>query len=358
MAKKMGFPTIEEVARQARTSTATVSHVINNTRYVSDEVRLRVNEAIEELGYRPSAVARGLARRKTQLVSVVLPDVDNPLFRDVFRAMEASLFESEYDLLVANTWEDLARQEAILDALISRRVDGIIIAPARGVSDLLETVRRYRTPMVIIDRYAEGYDLPALTVNNEQAAFEAVSHLFDDGHSRIGFIGGFATGDETVSAVADRLHGYLRAHEEHGLAVDPNLVCTDLTNNRQEDGYQAALDTLSHPRRPSAILVINSLLQLGALRAFRELNLHCPEDVGLVGFDDDDWATISKPPMTVVRQPTLELGRRAAAALVRLLEEGDTVEVAENQELKCKLIIRGSCSTKCLKEFEGETTST
>ncbi len=342
-------PTIADVAHLARVSTATVSHVINATRYVSEPTRQAVLEAIRALNYRPSALAQGLASSRTRLVGVVLPDIHNPLFRHVYKRIEAELSQAGYDLTLADTGEDIRRQHSIVEALLSRQVDGLIVAPNYGLCDTPNPLHDARVPVVLIDRLSAECDFPTITVNNEEITYHAISHLIADGHQHIGFIGGLMDGGDGVSTVAQRLEGFCKALREHHLDVcDEHIHLRGKA--RQTDGYEAAKRLLRAESRPTALFTTNTLLLLGVLQALQELNLRCPEDIGVVSFDHDAWTDVYVPPITLVKQPTDEIGTAAAGLLLQLMN-GDEPRDAASQVLPCELLVRGSCSPQCLRHY-------
>ena len=333
-------PTIADVAKLANVSTATVSHVINETRFVSESTRQSVLDAIARLNYRPSALAKGLASNRTCLVGVVLSDINNPLFRTVYKRIESELSEAGYDLILANS---------ILETLLARQVDGLILAPNYGAGGKSSLLKNAGVPIVLIDRYSDYNLLPTIIVNNEEITYQAISHLISDGHQRIGFIGGLMDKHGGVSTVAERLAGFNRAMQENCLP-GPEEHIHVLGKACQSDGYQAALRILRTDQRPTALFTTNILLLLGVLEAMQELNLRCPEDVGIISFDHDHWTDVYVPPITLVKQPTDAIGIAAARQLIKLMGGEEQVEETE-QVLPCELIIRGSCSPQCFHEY-------
>ena len=342
-------PTIDDVARLANVSTATVSHVINETRYVSESTRQSVLNAIEQLKYRPSALAQGLASNRTRLVGVVLSDINNPLFRNVYKRIESELSEAGYDLILANTGEDIGRQNSILETLLARQVDGLILAPNYGTGAQNSPLKNAGVPVVMIDRVSDDNRLPTITVNNEEITYQAVSHLISDGHQRIGFIGGLMDKHGGVSTVAQRLQGFRRAMRQNCLPVPEEHIHV-LGKARQIDGYEATMRILGTDQRPTALFTTNILLLLGVLQAMQELNLRCPEDVGIISFDHDYWTDVYVPPISLVLQPTDAIGTAAARQLIKLMSGEEHVEETE-QVLPCELVIRGSCSPQCMREY-------
>jgi LacI family transcriptional regulator len=342
-------PTISDVAKLANVSIATVSHVINGTRFVTDDTRKLVINAIEQLNYRPSALAKGLASNRTRLVGVVLSDINNPLFRNIFKTIESELFEAEYDLILANTGEDVERQHSILEALLSRQVDGLIVAPNYGTSQARNPLHHAGIPVVMIDRLSQDSQFPTITVNNEQITYEAIRHLISDGHERIAFIGGLMDAHGGVSTVAQRLQGFRRAMEESELQLPDDRIFVQ-GKARQSDGYAAALQILQTNPRPTALFTTNILLLLGVLQALQELRLRCPEDIGLISFDHDHWTDIYMPPITLIKQPTDTIGVTAVRQLISMMTSGSPLEESE-QDLACEFLVRGSCSPQCLHDY-------
>lgn len=330
---------IKDVAVVARVSTATVSHVINKTRYVSTATQNRVLAAIEELGYQPSASAQSLASNRSRIVGVVFSDITNPFFPSLFRGIEDTLSTVGYDLILANTGEKPKEQESVLSTLFSRSVDGLIIAPTGSPSEMLKKLVKDQTPIVLVDRKDGELDLPIVGVNNETISFDAIRHLIEDGHKNIGMIMGI----EDVSTSVERLNGYIRALEHSGIEVDDAYIYKGYS--RYDDGLIGAEKLLSNHREISAIFTTNNFMTLGALHAIRNLGLRCPDDIGVIGFDDHDWADIFTPPLTVVWQPTYELGQAAATLLEKMMRNGETT--LESKILPARLIVRSSCSLKC-----------
>ncbi len=336
---------IKDVAEFAGVSTATVSHVINETRFVSEETKRKVIQAIEELGYFPSAAARGLASRKSKIVGVVFSDISNPFFTSVFKGIESLLTEQGYELTLANTGEVNATQELVLNTMFSRQIDGLIIAPTGQDSRMLDLIISSKIPVVMLDRGGPFQDISLVKLDNEKAAFDATAHLIADGHQKVGLVLGLSAVDTTSA----RLEGYKQALEVHEIPFRENYVIGG--QSRARGGYQSACSLMEQDDPPSALFATNNLMTLGALHAFRDLGLRVPKDVGLVGFDDHDWADIFTPPLTVIRQPTFDMGLEAAKKLVvRMKTEQEDPQV-EVMTQSGELIVRGSCSEQCSLKF-------
>lgn len=329
--------TMQDVAKRAGVSTATVSHVLNNTRFVSQGTREAVLKAIRELNYYPSAVARSLITRKTKTIGMIVSDITNIFFGEIIRGITEVITPYDYGLLLCTTEareQSLEREEEYLQLLFGRAVDGFIAASTTQLWSTLEVVEALRVPVVFIDRTFEGMRGPFVGVDNSNGAYKAVSHLIEDGHRRIGIVAGLAD----MSTMRDRVMGFRQALKDHGLSEEPDLEA--YSELSIEGGRAATGRLLSLPTPPSAIFANNNLLTLGCLAAIQEAGLKCPDDIGLACFDDPPWATVTRPPLTAVRQPAHEIGRIAADILLRMLR-GEDVE--NRVILQTELIIRESC---------------
>jgi LacI family transcriptional regulator len=347
---------IRNVADRAGVSTATVSHVINQTRFVREETRRKVLDAVEALNYYPSAIARGLATNTTQTIGLIISDITNPFFTAVARGVEDEFNQYGYHTIFCNSDEEPAREDEYLRLLFAHHIDGLIIAPTGVHSERLLQMAKAEVPIVLLDRAAPGITAPLVEVDNEEGAYQATHYLIALGHRRIGIL----TGQETISTLGMRLQGYIRALQEAGLPIDETLIVRadprfyrnqpqpadsslsmSITNLQMTPSAFLALQTLLDlPDRPTALFVTNNQMTLGTLQALKERDLHCPEDISLISFDDHDWAPLFAPPLTVVRQPTYQLGQTAAKLLMKLINHKPTDPLPS---LPVELIIRESC---------------
>jgi LacI family transcriptional regulator len=326
---------MRDVAERAGVSRTTVSHVINQTRFVEEETKQRVLQAIEKLGYYPNAAARSLTTNRTGTIGVIISNASNPFFGEVLLGVEDILQPENYGLIVCNTDEVLAREAHYLDLLLSQRVEGIIAAATSQHWAALAEAEVRHTPIVSVDRTFEGSEVPFVGVNNRQGAYVGTQHLIQRGHRQIGILAGFLR----LSTMRERLAGFCQALQEHDIALPEEWMLTSPLSI--EAGRQVTRQILSLPRRPTALFINNNLLSLGVLLAIKELGLHCSKDIALVGFDDHPWAAVSDPPLTVVRQPTRELGQIAAQMLLDLINGQQPAE--GRVMLECELVIRRSC---------------
>jgi LacI family transcriptional regulator len=328
-------PTISDVAEKAGVSKATVSHVINETRFVEEETRQRVLEAVAALRYRPSTVARSLTTKRTGVIGVLISDAANHFFGEVLRGIDEVLRPTDHALIVCNTDEILKREAHFLDLLLRQRVDGIIAAATSQKWSALDQAEVQHTPVVFLDRTFEGLSGPFVGVDNAAGAQMGVEHLIECGHRHIGIIAGF----QRLSTVRERLAGFRQCLREQGIPLPEEWVVPCALS--VEAGREATMRVLSLPERPTALFLNNNLLSLGALLAIKELGLKCPDDIALIGFDDHPWAAVSCPPLTVVRQPAKQIGQIAAEMLSSLIagEQPSEAQII----MDCKLVLRESC---------------
>ena len=327
--------TMADVAARACVSKATVSHVINETRFVEEATKSRVREAIDALGYRPNVAARSLTTQRTRIIGLIISDVTNTFFGELTRGIEDALFANGYSLMLCNTNEVLEREEYYIDILLRQGVDGIIAAAASQDWDALNEAAKLNIPIVMLDRTFENADSPYVGVNNSQGAYLGTRHLIERGYRDIGILSGF----RRLSTMRERLAGFEQALAEAELPLRADWrIDSPLTI---EDGKRAMQQLMGQAERPDAVFISNNLLSLGALMGLREMELVCPNDIAIVGFDDHPWAQVSDPPLTVVRQPTYAIGETAAQKVLQALNDGDG-EVS-SALFDCQLVMRQSC---------------
>ncbi len=332
------MPTITDVAREAGVSASTVSHVINETRFVSDQVKQRVHAAMEALNYQPNVIARSLRTRETLTVGVVVSDVTNPFFTSIVRAIEDEVLKQGYNIILCDTDEKPEREQAYLRLLMGRRVDGLIVAPSSGNADLLRSAIESGLPVVLLDRSIPGLTADVVLSDNESGAFDAVSYLIGIGHRRIGIIAGRLE----VSTGADRMAGYVRAIQTHGIPADESLI--EVAKFRRDIAYDKTMQMLNRAEPPTALFVCNNVMTAGTMAALKAAGKKVPDDISVIGFDDSEWAALMDPPLTVVAQPIVELGTRAAQMLMRRISRG-RVKTPRAVVLKPELIVRDSCAS-------------
>jgi LacI family transcriptional regulator len=327
-----------DVARLARTSVATVSAIVNGSARVSPELAARVREAIAAVGYRPDGIARSLKKGSTQTIGLLVTDITNPFFTAVVHSVEDAAQARGYSVFLCNSDEDFAEERTYLDLLLTRRVDGLILVPTGKAADYAGFGAGLRAPVVFIDRAVPGAAVDTVTVHNLRASQTAVEYLLRLGHRRIGIV----TGLPHLSTSAERLKGYRRALRKAGIALDPEMVRQG--DFRQEGAFGAAQSLLALRQRPTAIFASNNLMAIGTMLAVRAAGLSCPEDVSLACFDDFEWAGVFHPRLTVLRQPTAEIGQKAIELLLARLGAGKNGAAPHHIALKAELVVRDSCT--------------
>jgi LacI family transcriptional regulator len=330
------MPTIVDVAKRAEVSIATVSNVIRGTAKVSAALQERVNAAIRELSYHPNAIARSLKINQTRMLAMVQPDITNPFFPEIIRGAEDQAFACGYLLVTANTDERIEREQRVFTALRSQRVDGILLAPASGADvSHIEDAIRAGIHVVCVDRSVPTVKTDAVLLNNSRGSLDCVRHMIAEGYRHIAII----TGDRKLQTARERLQGYQRAMQEAALNLPPGMILEG--DYRQESGYRLAKELLLRKKRPAAILVCNGVMTLGVLKAFEELRVRCPEDIGLAAFDDFLEGMKFHPRLTTVVQPSYEIGKRAASLLIDRVE-GKLTGSPKTARIAPTLILRES----------------
>ena len=304
--------TIADVARAAAVSTGTVSHVLSGARRVRPETRARVEQAIDELGYRPSSIARALSSRRTQTVGMVVPDVTNPFFSDLIWQVERALTDADYALIFGNSANDPERERRYLEDLLARRVDAAVLVLTAGADEAFLRRVAGEIPTVYVDRPAAAA-ADAVVGDNGAGTADAVGHLVSLGHSRIALV----NGDERLPTARERRGGFDAALAGHGLEATARAA----GQFTLEDGYRLALEVLDE--EPTAICAGNDLIAMGVLNAAAERGLRVPEDLGVVGYDDTPYAAFTSPPLTTVRQPGRMMGTETARLLLSRLDGYD-----------------------------------
>jgi LacI family transcriptional regulator len=321
----------------------TVSRVINGSDRVRPETQRRVEDAIAELGYIPSRLARGLSARKTGTLAVIVPDVANPFFTLIVRAAEEVARRSAYRVILCDTRADLAVERDVIDELIAHRVEGIVIAPVSDRSKpQLARLARFGVPFVLIDRIVDGFDCDAVVGESVGGAQRLVEHLIELGHRRIGLI----VETDEVSTARERRRGYEAALAAAGLAFDPALV--EVQTPDPKGGFTGMSRLLSIEEPPSAVFAVNNLVALGAIEAVRETGSEVPDDLALVCFDDIELASRLYPFLTAMEQPAETFGTLGTQLLLERIH-GRGPARRHVVVLPGRLTIRRSCGARAVE---------
>ena len=333
--------TIRDVARQAGVSISTVSHVVNSSRAVSQESRDRVLQAMNQLDYKPNALAQNLRRQQTFSIGMIVPDSANPFFAEVARGIEDTSFTQNHSVILCNTDGDVDKQAAHTDLLIKNQVAGILFVAAGISTELVEDLQARRVPVVVVDREVPGVSVDTVLTNHLQGGRLATQHLWDLGHRRIACI----SGGSNLSPSAERLIGYQQILHENGILYDESLVVRG--DFQYVSGYEAARQLLALADPPTAVFACNDLMAVGVISAVTELGLRVPQDLSVVGFDDVRLASFTNPPLTTIAQPKYEIG---VIATEMLLARAQNIDAPTRlQRLDTELVIRQS-TAPLLKE--------
>ncbi len=303
-------PTMVQVAELAEVSIFTVSAVVNGTSPVSDALRTRVETAIRQSGYRPSALARSLRTGHTHTVGLSIGDITNPFYTDVVARVQRDLHAAGYAVILCCNERDVTLQDEQIALMRARQVDGLIVSPTGEDERLRQALEGVEAPVVLIDRVLAGLDYDFVVLDNRAAMGELVAHLVALGHRRIGLVAGLP---ESFTG-RERLAGHREALARAAIPEEPALV--EYGNFRSPEAQAAALRLMALAEPPTALIAANNLSAIGTMKALNGLGLACPRDVSLAAIDDFPWADVFEPRLTVVSQPVDAFGAEAARMLV------------------------------------------
>ncbi len=329
------MPTIRDVAKQAGVAPMTVSRVINNSGYVSEDTRTRVEEAISRLGYVPNMLGPSLRFNQTNTLALVLTDITNPFWTTVARGVEDAAQEAGYSVILCNTDESEAKQDQYLTMLLKRRIDGILLVPSTSTSNVVQTIKNQGVKVVVLDREVNETEVDVVEGDSVGGAYQLTRYLIELGHQHIAIL----SGPQNVSTSSQRVAGFCQAIEEANLTHNTaNIYWGEFS---QTLGHEMVRRALQSTPRPTAFLAVNNFIANGALQALREMNIRVPEDVSVVSFDDIPVSINPMPFLTVAAQPAYEMGYQATQLLVaRLINAGP--ETVQKIILPVEILIRQS----------------
>lgn len=325
---------IQQVAKQAGVSVATVSRVLNGQNTVSSKTKTKVEEAIKFLNYEPSMLGRNLRNSESRIVLILIPNISNPFYLDIIKGIENTALNHGYNILLCETNSNPDKENIYFNLVRKKMADGIIsMDPAVNVETLKQLARTYA--IIQCSEYGGGIGIPYVTIDSEEASYRAVKHLIQIGHKKIALM----NSDEKFLYARERKAGYQRALKEQGIAVESRyMVYTqDLSFGH---GQQAMKKILALPDRPTAVFAVSDLLAIGALKEINASGLHVPKDIAVVGFDKIDFSNMTNPTLTTVAQPMYKMGATAADMLIDKIRGKEVDSVI----LEHELIIRESTS--------------
>jgi LacI family transcriptional regulator len=337
MEKQQQPMNINEIAKRAGVSTATVSRTINGSGKVSPKTAEKVMRVVDAMGYHPSSYARTLASGRSRLLGLIISDIVNPFFPELVRSFEEFALGSGLEVIVANTGYDPERMSHSARRMIERKAEGVAVMTSEMQQNFIAQLETRRIPMVFLDTGRVGLRTSNIRVDYEKGIDEAMAHLVGLGHERIGFISGPL---EYASAIARR-DAFLKYLQQYGLVKDEDLL--QVGDFMLGGGEVAMGRMLSLKKPPTAVLASNDLSAIGAMRTALHLGLRVPEDISIIGFDDIDFCQLTRPDLTTIRISRRSLAEKAFNALTTIMDE--TNRQGRQYDVETSLIIRGSTGT-------------
>lgn len=312
----MNNVTIYDVAREANVSMATVSRVVNGNPNVKPTTRKKVLEAIDRLGYRPNAVARGLASKKTTTVGVIIPDISSIFYSELARGIEDIATMYKYNIILSNSDQNTDKELHLLNTMLGKQVDGIVFMGGNITDVHVEEFKRSPVPIVLAASVEEQAQTPSVNINYEQAIYDSVQLLVEKGHKRIAFVSGPMS--EPINSVR-KLAGYKRALEEADIAFDDVLVAEG--DYSYDSGIEALAHLLEQSDKPTAVIAATDEMALGVIHGAQDRGVSIPEDLEVIGFDNTRLSLMVRPQLTTVVQPTYDIGAVAMRLLTKLMNK-------------------------------------
>lgn len=325
---------IQQVAKQAGVSVATVSRVLNGQNTVSSKTRIKVEDAIKKLNYEPSMLGRNLRTSESRILLILIPSISNPFYLEIIKGVEDTAISQNYNILLCETDSNPERENIYFDLIKKKVADGIIsMDPAVNVETLKKLAENYA--IIQCSEYEECSGIPYVTIDNEEASYRAVKHLIKIGHEKIALM----NSDEKYLYARQRKMGYQRALEEHGISLNHEYII-HTQHLGFEYGQQAMKKILNLQDRPTAVFAVSDLLAIGALKEINTNGLHVPNDIAVVGFDKIDFSNMTNPTLTTIAQPMHKMGTVAAKMLIKKIKREDVESIILDHEL----VIRESTS--------------
>ncbi|OOR98751.1 transcriptional repressor PurR [Haemophilus paracuniculus] len=331
--------TIKDVAKLAGVSTTTVSHVINQTRFVAEDTRNAVWNAVQALNYSPSAVARSLKVNTTKSIGMIITTSEAPYFAEIVLAVERHCYEQGYSLFLCNTQNDTVKIQNHLDMLVKKRVDGVLVMCSEYTKDSLELFTGINVPMVVMDWGRQNDRSDRIVDNSFQGGYLATKHLIDNGHTDIGVIAGHL--NKTISKA--RFEGFEKAMKEANLPIREEWIFEG--DFEPEDGFEQMNNLLRLEKLPTAVFCFNDTIALGAISALSERGKFVPQDMSIIGYDDIHSSRFYSPPLTTIHQSKSRLGVKALELLLARISNQDQSYEPQTLEFFPELVVRSSVKT-------------
>ena len=335
----MAQPTIKDIAKKLGLSPSTVSRALNDHPDISKETKRRVQEISDELDYHPNSIAQSLQSKRSNIIGVVVPQVKHVFFAEIMAGITDIAHDAGYTVMICQSNDDYEREELNLKALISQHVAGLLISISQSTegSEHFDQLIKRNIPIVFFDRVSDLVEASKVVVNDFEGALKAVEYLIQKGYRRIAHLGG----PKFLNISKNRYNGYETALKKHGLPIDEELILHNGLN--EEHGVEGMLRLLEQVAvSPDAVFCVNDPVAIGAYTVIRKKGLQIPNDVALIGFSDNPIASLVDPPLTTVRQPAYDIGRRATELLLEQLKQDADDMHPRREVLKTELIIRQS----------------
>jgi len=331
--------TIKDVAKEAGVSIATVSRIVNDMPgQYNEKTKKRVVQTIEKLNYQPNAIARSLRNKKTCTIGFVVPGLQ-PFFAEVLEGVQSVARKKGYSIVLCNTDYDPEQEEAYVVNLLERRVDGVIFTSGVMKDEHILRLKEEGIPIVLIEKFMQSSDIPAVVIDNLSAAKKSVKHLLNLGHRKIGYI----SAPLELVPLRERFEGYKQALLENRVPYDSSVVYIEKTIKKEDlrSGYKIMKRILQQGNFPKVFFIVSDTLAIGAIKAIKDFGMKVPDDIAIVGFDDIDIASFSDPPLTTMVQPKYQMGAKGMETLIKVMSG---VKLRKKEiRLGVEIAVRGSC---------------
>jgi len=329
---------LKDIAVKVGVSTALVSYVVNGLekeKRVGPEIVKKIREVALELNYKPNQIARSLRKGSTNTIGLIVADIANPFFGQMARIVEDEAARHHYTVIIGSSDENHAKSSTLIETFMDRQVDGFIIVPSEGCKEQLETLVRRKVPVVLVDRYLPEVSTNYIVIDNYKATYEAVTHFIAKGYKDIAMVAYHSS----MVHMQDRINGYRQAMTDNHL--DGAIQVKELSYNHvNEDMEKAMNELLTGNKKPNALLFGTSILSVSGLYAIRNHNIKVPEEMALIGFDENEVYDFFYSPLTYIKQPLEEMGKKAVRVLLDQIKGSDKTEQIK---LEHQLIERDSC---------------
>lgn len=309
--------TIKDIAKRANVSPSTVSRVLNNSGYVKEETRIKINEAIKEMNYTPSAIARSLSRRETNTIGVIVPDITNTYFGEIIQGISHVAEENDLNIIFFNTDNNLEKEIKALNILKEQRIKGVIMTPGFGAEKANEiykdTIVNLNCPVILVAADVKGTDLNGVFVDNIKGAFDSTSLLIKEHHKKIGIMLGIISSEPT----SQRLEGYKKALEENDIKINEKYIYYG--DYSMEKAYELTKEIIASENKPTALIVCSNRMTMGVLKAIEEAEMKIPDDISIIGSDKNELLDMLRMNITYVDECPVELGKKSMDMLCDII---------------------------------------